>query len=79
MHGVDGNCRYESRNKEPEKANSDRKCARQRLPRDEITVTNRAVGNESEIDVVGAAETVMTKCSGDWEGASKRPATDTQT
>jgi hypothetical protein len=47
---VDGNCRYESRNKEPEKANSDRKCARQRLRREEITVTNREAGNESEID-----------------------------
>ena len=47
---MDGNCRYESRSKEPEKANSDRKCARQRLPRDEITVTNREAGNESEID-----------------------------
>ena len=36
--------------KDPEKANSDRKCARQRLPRDEITVTNRGAGNENEID-----------------------------
>src|ERR1700761_3420427 len=50
VHGVDGNCRDESRNKEPEKANSDRKCARQRLPRDEIPVTNREAGDESEID-----------------------------
>jgi hypothetical protein len=50
VHGVDRNCRYESRDKEPQKANSDRKCARQRLPRDEITVTNREAGNESEID-----------------------------
>jgi hypothetical protein len=47
---MDRDCRYETRGKEPEKANSDRKCARQRLPRDEITVTNREAGNESEID-----------------------------
>jgi len=50
VHGVDRNCRYESCDKKPEKANSYRKCARQRLPRDEITVTNREAGNESEID-----------------------------
>jgi hypothetical protein len=48
---VDGNCRYERAvTKSPEKANSDRKSARQRLPRDEITVTNREAGNENEID-----------------------------
>jgi hypothetical protein len=50
VHGVDCNCRYESRAKEPENANSDRKRACERLPRDEITVTNREAGNESEID-----------------------------
>src|SRR6478672_1214456 len=49
-HGVDGNCRYQSRGKEPEKGNSDRKRARQRLLRDEITVTNGEAGDESEID-----------------------------
>src|SRR5215831_2663541 len=49
-HGMDRDCRYESRGKKPEKANCDRKCARQRLPRDEITVTNREASNESEID-----------------------------
>jgi hypothetical protein len=49
-HGVDGNCRYQSRGKEPEKGNSDRKRSRQRLLRDEITVTNGEAGDESEID-----------------------------
>jgi len=49
---MDRNCRYDARDKEPEISNSDRKCARQRLPRDEITVTNRKAGNESEIDCI---------------------------
>ena len=34
----------------PGETNSDRKYARQCLPRDEITVTNREASNESEID-----------------------------
>src|SRR6516225_4669946 len=49
---MDRNCRYDSRGKEPEIANSVRKCTRQRLPRDEITVTNREAGNEGEIDCI---------------------------
>jgi hypothetical protein len=57
---VDGNCRYESRSKDPEKANSDSKCVRQRLPRDEITVTNREAGNESEIDRIPGTPTMET-------------------
>jgi hypothetical protein len=47
---VDGNRRYDTRKKETRYTNSNRKCAPQRLPRDEITVTNREAGNEGEID-----------------------------
>jgi hypothetical protein len=43
---MDRHCRYDTRDEEPEIANSDRKYTRQRLPRDEITVTNREAGNE---------------------------------
>src|SRR6516164_5624006 len=49
---MDRHCRYDTRDKQPEIANSDRKCTRQHLPRDEITVTNREAGNESEIDCI---------------------------
>jgi hypothetical protein len=47
---VDRNCRCETREKEPTETNSNRKYARQGLPRDEITVTNRETGDESKID-----------------------------
>src|SRR5215471_14243526 len=49
---MDRNCRYDTRDKEPEIANSDRKYTRQRLLRDEITVTDRKAGNEGEIDCI---------------------------
>lgn len=49
-YGVDRNRRYEAGGKEPGQTNSNRKYARQRLPRDEITITNREASNESEID-----------------------------
>src|SRR5262245_28238951 len=49
---MDRNCGYDTRDKEPEIANSDRKYTRQRLPRDEITVTNREAGNEGEINCI---------------------------
>ena len=51
-HGVDRNPRYEPREEEPGETNPDRKCARDRLPRYEIAITNREAGDEGEIDRV---------------------------
>ncbi len=51
-HGVDRNCRYDAREKEPTDTNPDRKCARERLPRHHIAITNREAGDEGEIQCV---------------------------
>ena len=51
-HGVDRNRRYDAREKESKDANSDRKYARERLPRYDITITNRQAGDEGEIQCV---------------------------
>jgi Bacterial extracellular solute-binding proteins, family 3 len=51
-HGVDRNPGYEAREKEPGETNPDRKCARERLPRYDVPVTNREAGDEGEIDRV---------------------------
>jgi hypothetical protein len=51
-HGVDRNPRYEAREEEPGDTNPDRKCARERLPRHDIAITNREAGDEAEIDGV---------------------------
>ena len=48
-HGVDRNPRYEPREEEPGETNPDRKCARERLPRYEIAITNREAGDKGEI------------------------------
>src|SRR5262245_36845803 len=70
-HGVDRNCRDETRGKEPGETDYDRKCARQRLPRDEITVTNREAGNESEIDRI-PERPALNKTSQQAQGKLKR-------
>ena len=49
VHGVDRNRRYDAREKEPADTNPDRKCARERLPRYDIAITNREAGDEGEI------------------------------
>ncbi len=51
-HGVDRNPRYEAREEEPGDTNSDRKYARERLPRYDIAITNREASDEGEIDRV---------------------------
>jgi hypothetical protein len=47
-HGVDRNSRYETREEEPGHTNPNRKCARERLPRYDIPITNRETGDEGE-------------------------------
>src|SRR5262249_12180440 len=74
-HGVDRNCRDETRGKDPGETNYDRKCARQRLPRDEITVTNREAGNESEIERISerpALDKTNQQAQGDLKGQNCR-------
>jgi hypothetical protein len=51
-HGIDRNPCYETREEESTDTNADRKCARKRLPRHDIAITNREAGDESEIDRV---------------------------
>ena len=51
-HGVDRNARYEAREEEPGDTNPYRKCARERLPRHDIAITNREAGDEGELDGV---------------------------
>jgi hypothetical protein len=46
------NRRYDAREKEPTDTNPDRKCARERLPRYDIAITNREAGDEGEIQCV---------------------------
>jgi hypothetical protein len=51
-HGVDRNPRYEASEEEPGDTDPDRKCARERLPRHDVAITNREAGDEGEIDRV---------------------------
>ena len=51
-HGVDRNPGYDAREEEAGNANHDRKCARERLPRYNIAITNREAGDKGEIDRV---------------------------
>ena len=52
MQSIDRNARHETREEEPGDANPDRKCARERLPRHDIAITDCEAGDEGEIDGV---------------------------
>jgi hypothetical protein len=51
-HGVHGNRRYDARENESGDTNPNRKCARDRLPRYDIAITNRETGDKGEINCV---------------------------
>jgi hypothetical protein len=70
-HGEDRNPRYEPREEEPGETNPDRKCARDRLPRYEIAITNREAGDEGEIDRV-AYRPALHKANQQTQGNLKR-------
>jgi hypothetical protein len=57
-HGVDRNPRYEASEEEPGDTDPDRKCARERLPRHDIAITNCEAGDEGEIDRVADGPTL---------------------
>ena len=70
-HGVDRNPRYEPREEEPGETNPDRKCARDRLPRYEIAITNREAGDEGEINRV-ADRSALDKANHQTQGNLNR-------
>jgi hypothetical protein len=70
-HGEDRNARYEPREEEPGETNPDRKCARDRLPRYQIAITDREAGDESEIDRV-ADRPVLHKADQQTQGNLNR-------
>src|SRR5262249_46686047 len=67
MQSIDRNARHETREEEPGDANPDRKCARERLPRHDIAITNCEAGDEGEID--GERDLVV---ASSWKSARGR-------